>query len=66
MNIENLSNHELLEHYKDAVCDNNYNPNSENYNKSGFTYDELEAEILNNNLKKIWIYENLSLSLLYN
>ena len=46
MNIEKLTNYELLEHFKDAVCDKNYNPSSENYNKSGFTYDELEGEIL--------------------
>ena len=47
MKIEKLSNHELMAHFKDAVCDNNYNPSSEPYNKSGFTYDELENEIYN-------------------
>lgn len=46
MNIENLTNFELLLHFKDAVCDKNYNPSSEDYNKSGFSYDELEEEIL--------------------
>ena len=45
-NIKNLSNWELISHYKDAVCDNNYNPTSEDYNKSGFSFTELEAEIL--------------------
>lgn len=46
MGIKKLSNRELLQHFKDAVCDNNYNPSSEPYNKSGFTYHELQSEIL--------------------
>ena len=45
-NIEKFSNDELLSHYSDAVCDHNYNPGSEDYNQSGFTKGELEAEIL--------------------
>ena len=42
-----FTNNELLEHFKKAVCDRNYNPTDDDYNKSGYTYDELEAEILN-------------------
>lgn len=44
--IENLDNRELLYHFEKAVCDNNYNPSSSDYNQSGFTYDELRSEIL--------------------
>jgi len=44
-NIQKFSNDELLSHYSDAVCDHNYNPGSEDYNQSGFTKGELEAEI---------------------
>lgn len=44
--IENLDDYLLLSHFKDAVCDKNYNPSSKDYNQSGFTYDELENEIL--------------------
>lgn len=47
MNIEKLSNLQLITYFKDAVCDNNYNPSSKPYNISGFTYDELETEIFN-------------------
>lgn len=47
MNIGKLSNLQLITYFKDAVCDNNYNPSSKPYNKSGFTYDELETEIFN-------------------
>jgi hypothetical protein len=41
-----LSNNQLLSAFKDAVSDNNYNPTSTPYNDSGFSYDELESEIL--------------------
>ena len=44
--IDQLSDYELLEHFKDAVCDNNYNPSSTPYNQSKFSFEELEAEIL--------------------
>jgi hypothetical protein len=43
--LEDYSNSELLEHFKDAVCDRNYNPSSEDYNKSGYSYSELQQEI---------------------
>lgn len=52
MSIENFTNHELLGHFEDAICDKNYNPSSEDYNQSGFTYYQLLEEILvrmNNN-----------------
>lgn len=41
-----VSNSTLLEVFEDAVCDRNYNPTNDNYNKSGYTYNELKAEIL--------------------
>jgi hypothetical protein len=44
--IRELSKHQLLSHFKDAVADYNYNPTSTPYNDSGFSYDELESEIL--------------------
>jgi len=44
--IHNVSNSTLLETFEDSVCDRNYNPTSDNYNKSGYTYAELKAEIL--------------------
>lgn len=44
--IHIVSNSTLLEAFEDAVCDRNYNPTSDNYNKSGYTYAELKAEIL--------------------
>jgi hypothetical protein len=44
--LENLSNWQLLEHFREAVMDRNYNPTSKDYNQSGFTYEELEDEIL--------------------
>lgn len=44
--IHNVSNTTLLEVFEDAVCDKNYNPTSDNYNKSGYSYAELKAEIL--------------------
>lgn len=47
MNIEELTNRQLIEDFKDAVRDKNYNPSDTPYNKSGFTYDELETEIFN-------------------
>ena len=43
--IKTLSNYELIEAFKDAVMDNNYNPSNKDYNESGFTLDELESEI---------------------
>lgn len=43
--IHNVSNSTLLEVFEDAVCDRNYNPTSDKYNKSGYTYAELKAEI---------------------
>lgn len=46
MEIKNLTNTELLEHFKDAVADNHYSPFAESLNKSGFSLDELENEIL--------------------
>lgn len=45
--MEKFSNTELLNHYYDACCDSNYNPTNRQYNQSGFTFDELENEILN-------------------
>jgi hypothetical protein len=59
--IENLSDYQLLEHFKDAVSDIRYNPSDEDYNQSGFTYVELEIEILkrmsSNNIEDedVWI-----------
>jgi len=44
--IHNVSNSTLLETFEDAVCDRNYNPTSDDYNKSGYTYAELKAEII--------------------
>ena len=44
--IHIVSNSNLLEVFEDAVCDRNYNPTSDNYNKSGYAYAELKAEIL--------------------
>lgn len=46
LNISNINNIVLLKHFEDAVCDKNYNPTSDPYNKSGFTYEELKSEIL--------------------
>lgn len=43
--ITKIDNYSLIGHFKDAVMDMNYNPTSEDYNQSGFTYEELEAEI---------------------
>lgn len=45
-NIEDFDNYELLTHFKDAVCDRHYNPSGDDYNESGFSYDELETELL--------------------
>ena len=44
--IHNVTNSTLLEIFEDAVCDRNYNPTSVYYNKSGYTYAELKAEII--------------------
>jgi hypothetical protein len=44
--IHSVNNSTLLEVFEDAVCDRNYNPTSDNYNKSGYTYRELKSEIL--------------------
>ena len=44
--IEQMSDRVLLGHFKDAVLDRNYNPSGEDYNKSGYTLDRLEQEIL--------------------
>lgn len=44
--LEDYSNSELLKHFKDAVCDRNNNPSSEDYNKSAYSHDELEQEVL--------------------
>ena len=44
--IEDFDNYELLTHFKDAVCDRHYNPSGDDYNESGFSYDELETELL--------------------
>jgi len=46
LGIANVSNSTLLEVFEDAVCDRNYNPTSDDYNKSGYTYAELKAEII--------------------
>lgn len=45
-NIKDLTNHQLVENFKEAVMDYNYNPTSTPYNESGFSLDELESEIL--------------------
>lgn len=45
MEIENLTHDELIAHFKDAICDDHYNPNDKPYNASVFTLQELEAEI---------------------
>ena len=45
--LEEMTSLTLLQHFENAVCDKNYNPSSEDYNKSGFTYEELVNEILN-------------------
>lgn len=45
MNIQKISNSELLRHYNNAVCDNHHNPCGEKYNKSGFTLHQLKEEI---------------------
>jgi hypothetical protein len=47
MKIEELTKSQLLEAFKDAVMDRNYNPFNSPYNLSGFTYDELYSEIYN-------------------
>lgn len=44
--IKEMSDYVLIEHFKDAICDRNYNPSGEDYNKSGFSLFELESEIL--------------------
>lgn len=44
--INNLTNEQLLDYYKDAICDKHYNPSNELYNKSIFSLSELEEEIL--------------------
>jgi hypothetical protein len=44
--IESLSDYNLVGSFKNAVCDDNYNPTSTPYNDSGFSLDELENEIL--------------------
>ena len=46
LGIAVVSNSALLEAFEDAVCDRNYNPTNDNYNKSGYTYAELKAEIV--------------------
>jgi hypothetical protein len=43
--IEDLTTDELIECFKDAVCDRNYNPSSESYNQSGFSYKQLLTEL---------------------
>ena len=45
LSIEDLSTDELLQHFKDAVCDKHYNPGQTDYNKSEWTLNELEREI---------------------
>ena len=44
--INNLTNEQLLDYYKDAICDKHYNPSGESFNVSGFSLYELEEEIL--------------------
>lgn len=48
MEIKSLTNTQLLNHFKDAVADHHYSPFAESLNKSGFSLDELEEEILQN------------------
>ena len=44
--ISKIGNYELIEHFINAICDNHYNPTNDSYNKSGFTLEELEAEVI--------------------
>lgn len=44
--ITKIDNYSLIGHFKDAVMDMSYNPSREDYNQSGFLYEELEAELL--------------------
>jgi hypothetical protein len=44
--IHKVSNSTLIEVFEDAICDRTYNPTNSNYNKSGYTYAELKAEII--------------------
>jgi hypothetical protein len=44
--LDTISNYELLQHFKDAVMDRNYNPTSEDYNKSGHSLGDLEEEVI--------------------
>jgi len=52
LNISDASNSSLVEHFEDAVCDKNYNPTSDPYNKSGLTYEELK--IHKNEIKMVF------------
>lgn len=43
--MKELTNAQLIEHFKDAIRDSNYNPTDTPYNQSKFTLDELEEEV---------------------
>ena len=43
--IHNISNSTLLDSFVCAVCDKNYNPTTDDYNNSGYSYYELISEI---------------------
>lgn len=53
MDIKNLSDSTLLDYFKQATCDENYNPSSIPYNQSGFTLQELEDEVLSRMSKSL-------------
>ena len=44
--MEKFTNYELLGHFRDAICDNNYNPSGDEYNESGYSLNELHNEVI--------------------
>lgn len=44
-NINEMTDRQLVSSFKDAVCDDNYNPTSTPYNDSDFSLEELEEEL---------------------
>lgn len=45
--ISKLDSSTLFEYYEDAIRDDHYNPTSNSYNTSGFSYEKIRTELLN-------------------
>lgn len=55
--IQKISSNDLLEYLDSAIRENHYHPYGDPYNTSGFSYHELQSEVI----RRLAFYDNLNL-----